>query len=72
MNNPHHHKGRVWDIFPCDVRCDGQGNTEVEMTQSWLNGWPFHVVSFLIVNFLVYVCRIEQPGFKITFNHNHK
>ncbi len=69
---PHVHKGKVWEIFPCFVTCDGKGEVgDVEMIDCWQNRYFFHAFNVVIVNLMIHVCGIEQPGFKIYLDNPH-
>lgn len=69
QEQPHYHEGKVWEIFPCYVSCDGRGNIgDPEMRDSWLNGWIFEAFNWVIFTFLIYVCGINEPAFKVYIN----
>jgi hypothetical protein len=69
--NSHFHDGRIWEIFPCRLPCDGVELGDPEMDDHWLNGWIFEAFNFVIINFMIYVCGIDEPAFKIYFDDKH-
>lgn len=65
---PHYHDGRIWEVFPCRLPCDGVRLGDPEMTDSWLNGWIFEAFNWVIFTFMIYVMGIDEPAFKVYFN----
>lgn len=73
MNNlePHYHKAKVWEIFPAKMRCDGRHLGDPEMEDHWLNGWIFEAFNWVVFTFMIYVCGIDNPQFKIWMDSDH-
>lgn len=61
----HTHKGRVWEIFPCEFVCYGTYADEPEMDDHWLNGWIFDAFNWVMWHFLHYVMNVEEPGMRV-------